>query len=971
MAVLAPVTEQRIRRQKRILAILLIVAVLGSVRILFDSMAVKQKFTKRQFSKIKTTSESSVNRRRIDVAMVFDGNRLNFSKSVVRSLMYYSRDPVVLHLVTPQSLHYSLHEWPSKMPGNLKIRTYDYSRCEAFTRTVSFIARHIHMSAMCKVFLSEIIPAEHILYIDSDVTVVSNIAYCWLRRGNVGTSLGSSALMAMGVDMGEICQSSPDLCYPIGMRFRIPPGLVCGTTPKRAKRVVEEGRKCQAAGEFEPFQFNGGVALMNLKRMRKVKFSAKFIRASIYTWRELSYKQAKWGEQDLLNNYFRLYPESVVSLPCGCNFQYSAVRRESKCGNQTVVVAHGWTRQMMDVKSQDGYNKHFNYFRNSDIGFRNKGAISPPRLPTRSRTAPDWLPPSLPETNGKPVDVAYRELDSDCSLQSHHCARDGAEQAAKVDISILNDTVNVLSRTSRRPLFFKEMSATVREQTHAYIHHVVGTDDVHSRLTFLRHINGVVAFKQPTRPFDPLKVCRKCKSPSGDCGRAPPLKHAKLRQHYLDCYCSTEYPMNSYMNELQARAKRGWVLYLDDDNMFEHSHAVAELLASIESRNSVIAFRAHLGRLTPSNFNFARRKVVMGDFDSSNFAFHTDFLRYAKWGDRRCGDFRVAHNLANKLPIQWIDHSFIQANPLRAGLGGLGMQNDMESDKITVVVTSYLGNGWRPTWVRRIVETYTSKDIAHIVSKVILVWNNATEDVPKMMAQLENEKFVILRQGRNSLNNRWIQVLPFVKTEVVLNLDDDVYVNKEGLICLLGWWRKDKRRLVGPFVRRIEGDKYIIDELIDSTDYSVVLPRVLLVPTNLLRIYAAKQYEWFHRYVDRQEAHCDDILLNILAHKRTTPLRVLLPSGSVVDFYDKCFKVDSLQTGGLALQKDRARKRSICVRDLKAKFGVKAFKLSNNVATCLHRGNPLEIVDRVEKEKYLSMKDLDFGDCAQKPHSGV
>ncbi len=934
---------------------------------MFDSIVVKRELKKRQHPNDDLLRVSPSGR--IHVAMIFDANRLNFSVSVVRSLLYYARDPVTLHLVTPISLHSLLYLWPSQMPGAMEVMTYDYSRCKPFTRMVSHIARHIHTSAMCKAFLAELIPVDNVLYIDSDVTVVSNIAYCWLQRENVSTSLGDSALMAMGVDMGEVCQSSPDLCYPIGMRFRIPPGLVCGTTPKRAKKVLAEGRKCLAEGDFEPFQFNGGVALMKLKQMREQNFSTKFIQASIHTWRELGYRQARWGEQDLLNNYFRLYPGSVVSLPCGCNFQYSAVRRESKCGNQTVAIAHGWTRQMEDVTSHDGYNKHFNYFRRSDIDFSTRDTLSPPRLPTHSRTASDWPPPTLEETGGKPIDVAFRELDPGCSLQSHHCVWDGAEQAAKIDINILSDTVNILSRTSRRPLFFKEMSDTVREQTHPYIHHVVGTDDALSRTTFLRHLDGTIAFKQPTRPFDAAEVCRKCRSPSGECGRAPSLTHPKLRQEYLDCYCSTDYPMNSYMNELQARARPGWVLYLDDDNMFEHKHTVAELLASIESRESVVAFRSHLGRLTPSDYNFARQKIVMGDFDSSNFAFHTDFIRYAMWGDQRCGDFRVAHNLATKLPVQWVDRSFIQANPLRASLGGLGLQNDIQSDKVTVVVTSYLANGWRPSWVRRIVETYTANELTHLVSKVILVWNNATEEVPKIVTEMESERFVILRQRRNSLNNRWIQVLPYVKTDVVLNLDDDVYVKREGLICLLSWWRKDKRRLVGPFVRRIEGDKYIIDELNDSSDYSVVLPRVLLAPTNLLKTYAAEKYAWYHTYVDTQEAHCDDIFLNILAHKRTQPLRVLLPEASVVDFYDKCFKVDSKRTGGLALQKNRSRKRSICVRDLKSKFGVKKFKLSNKVATCLQRGNPLEVVDVVEKEQYQEMKDWHFVRCSNQWHS--
>ena len=905
-------------------------------------------------------NENDYSTSRLHVAMIFDENRYEFSQSVIRSLTYYAKDPITLHLVSPRTLHKALHQWPAELPGDVHVVTHDYALCEAPTSLISHIARDIHMSAMCKVFLAEIVPSQHVLYIDSDVTVVSDVSYCWLKRGAVGTSLGSDAVIAMGVDMGEACQSNPDLCYPIGMRFRIPLGLECGTTPKRAKIVRAEGRPCQSPGEYEPYQFNGGVALMNLARMREQQFTAKFVQASIHTWRALGFRQARWGEQDLLNNFFRLYPKSVKSLPCGCNYQYSAARRESKCGNQHVAIAHGWTRQLLNTKSHDRFNVHFNFFRKANFSYSDRNAMKelPPKIPYLSRPAPDWTPPE-----GTPVDVAYREHDPSCSLQSHHCPADDLEHSKQVSIDILSDTVNVLSRTSKRPHFFREMQQSVKEQSHPHVNHIVGTDDPISRATYLSHIENVVSFTKSSTRFDASEVCRKCVSPTGVCGSAPGLNYPKQRQLYLDCYCSTVYPMNSYMNELQEKVKPGWVVYVDDDNMLEHKFAIAELLSTIKSRKSLIAFRSHLGRVTPSIVNFERERIVMGDFDSSNFAFHTDAIQHAKWEEKRCGDFRVARNLADNLPIQWIDHTFIQANPLRAVLGGLGQRKDVGKAAVTVVVTSYLATGWRPHWVKQIVDTYTAEDMVHLVAKVILVWNNPNEPVPATLTAVESDRFVILRQKHNSLNNRWIDVLEHVESEAVLNLDDDVYVKREGLICLLSWWRRDRRRIVGPFVRRIDGHKYVIDELTDSSQYSVVLPRVLLLPTTLLHDYASKEYSWFHSYIDEQEAHCDDVFLNILAQRNGPPLRVLLPEKTMIDFYSKCFTVDSELTGGLALQKDRAAKRTVCVRELMDRFGMRRFRKSDSVATCLARGNALEVEQVVEAERYKLMTDGSAVQC--------
>lgn len=914
-------------------------------------------------------TEKDVARDRIHVAMIFDENRYNFSVSVIRSIMHYVQRPVSLHLVTPRSLHRPLRKLSDALPGDAHIVPHDYALCVAPTSLISYIARDIHMSAMCKVFLAEIVPSDYVLYVDSDVTVVADISHCWLRRTGKGKFFSDYAIIGMGVDMGEVCQSYPDRCYPIGMRFRIPAGLECGTTPLRAKVVRAEGRRCRTSGDFEPYQFNGGVALMNLKRMRATRFTARFVQASMYTWRTLDFRQARWGEQDLLNNYFRLYPNAVINLPCGCNFQFSAPRRESKCANQTVVVAHGWTRQLLDTQSHDVFNKHFNFFRRSDVDYLRHELLAPPVIPQLSRISPDWTPPPDSVFGGVPLDAALRLHDASCSMQSHHCALDDVTRARELPIDILSDRINVLSRTSGRPMFFAELSTSVREQTHPHVNHIVGTDDPLSHAMYLStHEGGVVSFSPPQNTFDASEVCRKCTSPSGVCGSAPGLEEPKARQRYLDCYCSTDYPMNMYMNELHNKVQSGWVLYVDDDNLLEHRFSVAEFLASVKSRDSLIAFRSHLGRLTPSDENFEKEQIVMGDFDASNFAFHSDHLGDAMWGSLRCGDFRVAHSLAAKLPIEWVNRAFIQANPMRAALGGLGRRNDRGNASVTVIVTSYLSSGWRPRWVSKIVDEYTSVTMRHLVAKVVLIWNNPDEEVPRVLEDSESDRFSIVRTDRNSLNNRWIHALEHVDTDIVLNLDDDVYVKREGLLCMLNWFRRDPRRIVGPFVRRIKGTKYVLDELTDSSEYSIALPRVLLLPTSLLREYSDDSHRWFHKYVDFQEAHCDDVFMNLIAQNEAgmAPLRVLLPANTIVDFYSKCYSLNPQLTGGLALQKQRAEKRSQCVRAMMDRLGLRNLLSAKKVATCLPRGNALVQELVVNSEDYKAMVDDSF-QCESEP----
>ncbi len=143
---------------------------------------------------------------------------------------------------------------------------------------------------------------------------------------------------------------------------------------------------------------------------------------------------------------------------------------------------------------------------------------------------------------------------------------------------------------------------------------------------------------------------------------------------------------------------------------------------------------------------------------------------------------------------------------------------------------------------------------------------------------------------------------------------------------MLSWLRREPTRMVGPFVRRIEsGGKYVLDELLDSSKYSIMLPRILLLPTSYLQAYSGKKCRKYHEYVDTQSAHCDDIFLNMVAleESRKPPLRVLLPEESVVDLYSKCWTKSKMLTGVLGLQKGRTIRRNECAKELMKMKGLK------------------------------------------------
>lgn len=514
---------------------------------------------------------------RVQVAMIFDEHRLNFSLSVVRSLMHYAASGVTLHLVTPVSLHDRLRQLERSLPGDAAIVPHDFRKCLPPVSLISFIARHIHPSAMCKVFLSEIVPSTRVLYIDSDVTVVGDVASCWNAPSR------ADGMLAMGVDMGEACQAHPDRCYPIGMSARIAQGLQCGTTASRARVVRADGHLCRKAGELEPYQFNGGVVRMELARMRARRFTARFVQASVYAWRRTGGRQAEWGEQDLLNSFFRLYPETVDNLPCGCNFQYSAARRESKCPGREVVIAHGWTRQLLDTQSHDQFNRHFNHFRRADVDFRARNE-TPPKVKALSRMDPDWTPPYSQVRYVRGVaraadvqDPFARIHDHSCAHQAHHCSLHDRARAEQIPLHLSAENVYVLTSTTggRRPS--PETVESVRAQSHPRVHHIVFTD-----------------------PFG--------------AGHALEALSRSLR-----CpQCESKFASRRRIGDLRAQEGNGWIVHLRDGRIFENNFAISDFLASVRSRSDLVTIGMNAESVVSLGPDLAR-----GHSRAENTVFHS------------------------------------------------------------------------------------------------------------------------------------------------------------------------------------------------------------------------------------------------------------------------------------------------------------------------------------------------------------
>ena len=202
--------------------------------------------------------------------------------------------------------------------------------------------------------------------------------------------------------------------------------------------------------------------------------------------------------------------------------------------------------------------------------------------------------------------------------------------------------LNVLTRTSGRPNYFKENVDSVKCQLYPYIRHIVCADDDASFEYASKEVKDVI------------RVDRK----------------EKREQHGI-----MHSPYNLYCNELMSQVTDGWVMFLDDDDIFYDVTSISNVMKSIESENDFIIWKTQLHHKILPSYSFGKG-IAFTDICSNSFMFHSKHIWAAQWDEVKESDFRVAFKLARLLNIKWVNKIITKVNndfnihgPTGVGLG--------------------------------------------------------------------------------------------------------------------------------------------------------------------------------------------------------------------------------------------------------------------------------------------------------------
>lgn len=220
-----------------------------------------------------------------------------------------------------------------------------------------------------------------------------------------------------------------------------------------------------------------------------------------------------------------------------------------------------------------------------------------------------------------------------------------------------NILINILTRTSNRPVGFNNLRYTIINQTYKNVRHIVSYDN-DADLEYLHK-------------HDIHKV------------RVNVLNHDN--SNHPDGFTPATY--NLYCNELLDQVDNGWVWFLDDDVNIFHNNVLEQIVSHIKKSDTDTMFfwqsRYPDKTVIPGKKRIKEEKIEMYNIDTSCFLFHSKYKNQVRWDGWKVSDYRFIKALSEFIPKKvWINKVYVQIN----NQGDLGNRNDIQKSGINKII---------------------------------------------------------------------------------------------------------------------------------------------------------------------------------------------------------------------------------------------------------------------------------------------
>lgn len=119
------------------------------------------------------------------------------------------------------------------------------------------------------------------------------------------------------------------------------------------------------------------------------------------------------------------------------------------------------------------------------------------------------------------------------------------------------------------------------------------------------------------------------------------------------------FPFNYYLKIAEGFTKEGWVMYLDDDDIFIDDKVLEKTSSVIKNEDVLHIFPfkfnnpPHYDEMPNEHHRNLYRQgkpFIMHQISSVNLCFHTKYLEYTQWDEWARGDYRTAKSLEEIIP---------------------------------------------------------------------------------------------------------------------------------------------------------------------------------------------------------------------------------------------------------------------------------------------------------------------------------
>jgi glycosyltransferase involved in cell wall biosynthesis len=200
--------------------------------------------------------------------------------------------------------------------------------------------------------------------------------------------------------------------------------------------------------------------------------------------------------------------------------------------------------------------------------------------------------------------------------------------------------LNILIRTSGRPVYFNRLIENIRQQTYTNYRLIVSADSDETE-EYVREAG-----------ITPVRVER------------------------LERSAEETFPWNLYLNLLMDQVEDGWIMFMDDDDQYADKSAFKLISAYLGNENRMLVWRMQFpdGRNVPAEaywgiVPFTRKQIGM-----PCFAFHSRWKKYVRFDGNRAGDYRMANQLQQFLQVIWLGATLVKLD----NFGNTGNRNDLK-----------------------------------------------------------------------------------------------------------------------------------------------------------------------------------------------------------------------------------------------------------------------------------------------------